>query len=136
MNQLVADGKNIQLHFDPGTLPAIPYDTSAITQVMGNFIGNAVKFSPPNSKVLITTESLDDFIRLSVHDEGPGLSKEDQQLLFKEFQTLSARPTGGEKSTGLGLAICKKLIHLHGGQVGVSSELGKGSTFYFSLPTR
>jgi signal transduction histidine kinase len=135
MNQLVADGKNIKLHFDPGTIPSIPYDTSAITQVMGNFIGNAVKFSPSNSKVLITTENLENSIRFSVHDEGPGLSREDQQLLFKEFQTLSARPTGGEKSTGLGLAICKKLIHLHGGEVGVSSELGKGSTFYFSLPT-
>lgn len=108
LSQLVADKKNIQLHFDPGDLPAIPYDTSAITQVMGNFIGNAVKFSPPDSKVLVTTEKLDSTVRFSVHDEGPGLSAEDQQLLFKEFQTLTARPTGGEKSTGLGLAICKK----------------------------
>ncbi|MGV7221708.1 MAG: GAF domain-containing sensor histidine kinase [Nitrospinales bacterium] len=132
--QLLADGKNIHLYFDPGDLPNIPYDTSAITQVIGNFIGNAVKFSPPDSKVHVTTEKIENYIRFSVHDEGPGLSKEDQQLLFREFQTLSARPTGGEKSTGLGLAICKKLIHLHEGQVGVSSELGKGSVFYFSLP--
>lgn len=131
---LLADKKNIQLHFDPGNLPVISYDTSAITQVMGNFIGNAVKFSPTDSKILITTENLENSIRFSVHDEGPGLSGEDQQLLFKEFQTLTARPTGGEKSTGLGLAICKKLIHLHEGKVGVSSELGKGSTFYFSIP--
>ena len=132
--QLLADKKNIRLQFDPGSLKEIPYDTSAITQVMGNFIGNAVKFSPQDTTVLITTEKLDNSIRVSVHDEGPGLSKEDQQLLFKEFQTLTAKPTGGEKSTGLGLAICKKLIHLHKGQVGVSSELGKGSVFYFSLP--
>lgn len=134
LSQLIADKKNIQLHFDPGDLSDISYDTSAITQVMGNFIGNAVKFSPPNSKVLVTTEKLDSTVRFSVHDEGPGLSTEDQQLLFKEFQTLTARPTGGEKSTGLGLAICKKLIHLHDGQVGVASKLGEGSTFYFSLP--
>ena len=132
--QLLADKKNIKVHFDPGDLPNVAYDTRAISQVLGNFIGNAVKFSPPDSKVLVTTEKLDKSIRLSVHDEGPGLSKEDQQLLFKEFQTLTARPTGGEKSTGLGLAICKKLIHMHDGQVGVSSELGKGSSFYFSLP--
>ncbi len=132
--QLLADKKNIQVHFDPGSLPPVPYDKRAISQVLGNFIGNAVKFSPPETKVLVTTEKLDDSIRLSVHDEGPGLSKEDQQLLFQEFQTLTARPTGGEKSTGLGLAICKKLIHLHDGKVGVSSELGKGSTFYFSIP--
>ncbi len=132
--QLLADKKNIQVYFDPGEIPNIPYDTRAISQVLGNFIGNAVKFSPPESKVLVTTEKLDGSIRLSVHDDGPGLSNEDQKLLFKEFQTLTARPTGGEKSTGLGLAICKKLIHLHDGQVGVSSQLGKGSTFYFSLP--
>lgn len=134
MCRLLAEKKNIQLHFDPGTLPKVFCDTSAINQVIGNFIGNAVKFSPANSKILVTTEDLGNSIRFSVHDEGPGLSKEDQQLLFKEFQTLSSRPTGGEKSTGLGLAICKKLIHLHDGKVGVSSELGKGSTFYFSLP--
>jgi signal transduction histidine kinase len=134
LSQLLGDKKNIQIHFDPGTIPLISYDSDAITQVMGNFIGNAVKFSPANSKILVTTEKLEHSVRLSVHDEGPGLSKEDQQLLFKEFQTLSARPTGGEKSTGLGLAICKKLIHMHEGKVGVSSELGKGSVFYFSLP--
>ncbi len=132
--QLLADKKKIKLNFDPGDLPEVPFDTRSINQVLGNFIGNAVKFSPPESKVLITTEKLDDSVRLSVHDEGPGLSEGDQQKLFQEFQTLTARPTGGEKSTGLGLAICKKLIHLHKGQVGVSSELEKGSTFYFSLP--
>ncbi len=134
LSQLLADKKNIQLHFDPGVIPDILYDTDAITQVMGNFLGNAVKFSPSESKVLVTTEKLENSVRFSVHDEGPGLSKEDQQLLFKEFQTLSAKPPGGEKSTGLGLAICKKIIHTHDGQVGVSSELGKGSVFYFSLP--
>ena len=132
--RLLADKKNIEIHFDPGDLPLAPFDTRAISQVLGNFIGNAVKFSPPGSKILVTTEKLEDSVRLSVHDEGPGLSSEDQQLLFKEFQTLTARPTGGEKSTGLGLAICKKLIHLHKGQVGVKSELKKGSTFYFSIP--
>jgi signal transduction histidine kinase len=132
--QLLADKKNIQIHFDPGETPDISYDTRAITQAMANFIGNAVKFSPPSSKVLVTTEKLDSSIRFSVHDEGPGLSEEDQQLLFKEFQTLSARPTGGEKSTGLGLAICKKLIHLHDGEVGAASKIGEGSTFYFKLP--
>jgi signal transduction histidine kinase len=134
MAQLLADKKDIQVHFDPGDLPLVHFDTRAINQVLGNFIGNAVKFSPLGSKILVTTEKLESSVRLSVHDDGPGLSKEDQQLLFKEFQTLTARPTGGEKSTGLGLAICEKLIHLHDGKVGVASELGKGSTFYFLLP--
>ncbi|GJL77256.1 MAG: hypothetical protein NPINA01_02450 [Nitrospinaceae bacterium] len=134
LNRLIAQKKNIQLHFDPENIPPISFDTNAMVQVMGNFIGNAIKFSPPNTHIHVTTENLKNAIRFSVHDEGPGISKEDQQLLFGEFQTLSAKPTGGEKSTGLGLAIVKKLVLLHEGEVGVSSELGKGSTFYFTLP--
>jgi len=87
-----------------------------------------------SSFIYLSMENLKNEIRFSVCDEGPGFSKEDQKLLFGEFQTLSAKPTGGEKSTGLGLAIVKKLVHLHKGRVGVSSESGKGSTFYFTLP--
>lgn len=111
-------------------------DKGAITQVMNNFVGNAIKFSPQNSKIRIKTEMINNYFRYSVSDEGPGISKEDQKLAFGEFQTLNGKPTGGEKSTGLGLAISKKLIHLHGGQVGIISELEKGSTFYFELPVK
>ena len=134
LNQLIAQKKNIDLHFDRENLPPLSFDDNAMVQVMGNFISNAIKFSPTDTHIHVTTENLKDEIRFSVHDEGPGISKEDQKLLFGEFQTLSAKPTGGEKSTGLGLAIVKKLVLLHKGQVGVSSEPGKGSTFYFTLP--
>ena len=86
-------------------------------------------------RIDITTEKTEgQGTRFSVRDEGPGLSKEDQGLLFREFQKLSAQPTGDEKSTGLGLAIVKKLITLHEGEVGVHSTLGEGSTFFFILP--
>jgi signal transduction histidine kinase len=134
LNQLLARKKNIILHMNLSDIPPLFFDQGAIIQVMGNFIGNAIKFSPPNTEIFIATEKTENSIRFSVRDEGPGLSEEDQQLLFKEFQTLSAKPTGGEKSTGLGLAIVKKLINLHKGEVGVESKLGVGSTFFFSLP--
>ncbi|UCE63389.1 MAG: PAS domain-containing protein [Nitrospirota bacterium] len=133
-NQLLAQKKNITLHMNLSNIPPLSFDQSAIIQVMGNFIGNAIKFSPPDTAIVVATDKVEDGVRFSVRDEGPGLSKEDQELLFKEFQTLTAKPTAGEKSTGLGLAIVKKLIHLHNGEVGVESTLGMGSTFYFTLP--
>ncbi len=135
-NQLLAKKKNITLHLNLSDIPSLCFDQSAIIQVIGNFVGNAIKFSPPNTNIVITTEKTENRVKLSVRDEGPGLSKEDQQLLFQEFQRLSAKPTGGEKSTGLGLAIVKKLIHLHNGEVGVESQLGEGSTFFFHLPIK
>ncbi len=134
LHQLLAKKKQITLHMSLNEIPPLRFDQNAIVQVMSNLIGNAIKFSPPHTNIFVATEHSANRIRFSVRDEGPGLSQEDQELLFKEFQRLSAKPTGGEKSTGLGLAIVKKLIHLHNGQVGAESTLGKGTTFFFSLP--
>lgn len=134
LNQILAQKKNIQLHLDPGDIPKVSMDENAMVQVVGNFIGNAIKFSPSNTDIYISTRLEDSHIWFSVRDEGPGLSEDDQKLLFGEFQTLSAKPTGGEKSTGLGLAIVKKIINLHQGEVGAESKLGTGSTFFFKLP--
>lgn len=71
---------------------------------------------------------------MSVLDEGPGISPEDQSKLFGDFQRLGAQPTGGEKSTGLGLAIVKKIVEAHGGTLDVQSQIGSGSTFSFKIP--
>jgi PAS domain S-box-containing protein len=132
--QLLANKKDIRLEARLEETPPVYFDTSAMTQVMGNFIGNAIKFSPPGTRIVVATQKAGAAVRFSVTDEGPGLSEEDKKLTFGEFQTLSAKPTGDEKSTGLGLAIVKKIIHLHGGEVGVESEPGKGATFYCTLP--
>ncbi len=133
--RLIAQKKDIGLCLDLSDIPPTKYDQSAIAQSVGNLISNAIKFSPHHSKIQIAT-ALDPngFIRFSVTDEGPGICSEEQKLLFDEFQTLSPKPTGGEKATGLGLAIVKKLIGMHGGKVEVICERGKGSTFYFTLP--
>ena len=136
MNQVLANLKNIQLDFEQKDLPQLTVDKCAMIQVINNLIGNAIKFSPKNSKVLIKTENYNNHFRFSIKDEGPGISEQDKKLAFGEFQTLSNKPTGGEKATGLGLAISKKIVRLHGGQVGLDSALGKGSTFYFELPLK
>ena len=69
-----------------------------------------------------------------VQDEGPGISEKDHSRLFQDFARLSARPTGGEKSTGLGLAIARRMVEAHGGQIGVDSVPGHGATFWFNIP--
>jgi len=134
LNQLIADKKGIRLKIKLGNTPPLSVDKNAMIQAIDNFISNAIKFSPPDTRIDIGTDNAGNEIRFWVIDQGPGISREDQELLFGEFQTLSTKPTGGEKSTGLGLAITKKIINLHGGNVGVSSEPGKGCTFYFTIP--
>lgn len=132
-HKLIAKKKNITISLNLGKITKVYCDKNAITQIMGNFIGNAIKFSPTGSKITVKTARKDKGVRFSVQDEGPGICMEEQILLFNEFQTLSTQPTGGEKSTGLGLAIVKKLVNLHGGKVGVNCKEGKGSLFYFDL---
>jgi two-component system sensor histidine kinase/response regulator len=132
-HELLAKKKNIRIALELGNIPTVHCDKNAIIQIMGNFIGNAIKFSPANTKFTVRTAREGNAVRFSVTDEGPGICSEEQKLLFGEFQTLSNKPTGGEKSTGLGLAIVKKLVNLHGGNVGVNSGDEKGCTFFFDL---
>jgi signal transduction histidine kinase len=73
-------------------------------------------------------------IEFSVIDQGQGIRVEEQSKLFAAFQRTSTKPTAGEHSTGLGLSICKKIVELHGGTIGVESEVGRGSRFFFTLP--
>jgi len=134
LHQLLAKKKDIQLMFSPENIPPLMLDKNAMIQAIGNFIGNAIKFSPHGRLVKISTECEEGVVRFSVNDEGPGLTEEELKLAFTEFQTLTAKPTGGEKSTGLGLSIVKKIIILHGGEVGVTSGAGKGANFYFTVP--
>ena len=131
-----ADKKNIAFHFNLGKIPRLVVDKNAMIQVINNLIGNAIKYSPQDTQIYISTENRGNQVQLSIRDEGPGISNEEQPLLFEEFKTLSAKPTGGELSTGLGLAIVKKLVNLHEGEVGVYSHPGNGSTFYFNLPIK
>jgi signal transduction histidine kinase len=117
----------------PEGLPAGTGDDRRIKQVLLNLIGNAIKFTDCGEvRVHIVFDN--DRFTVSVVDTGPGISVTDQARIFEEFQQADSSATREKGGTGLGLAIVKRIIHLHGGSIGVQSTLGAGSTFSFSLP--
>ncbi|RYD85993.1 MAG: ATP-binding protein [Verrucomicrobiaceae bacterium] len=105
-----------------------------IRRALGNLIGNAVKFSSSGESITISLHHEGSAVRIDVADEGPGIAAGDIPQLFEPYTTSGASPADGEKGTGLGLAIAKRLIEAHGGQIGVTSEPGQGSTFFIRLP--
>ncbi len=131
---VMAAPKNTAILLDDIPAATLTADPPRLRQVIDNLISNAVKYSPSGSTVRVRAERLDSAWRISVQDEGPGIKPQDRDRLFKEFAKLSARPTGGESSTGLGLAITRRIVEAHGGQIGVDSEPGEGATFWFTLP--
>jgi signal transduction histidine kinase len=119
-----------QSHEEPQFLA----DYRALQHVIENLVSNAIKYSPHGKNVFVRVKSSVDAVRVEVQDEGPGISEEDMKKLFGKFARLSAQPTGGEHSTGLGLSIVKKLVEAMHGRVWCESELGKGATFVVELP--
>ncbi|WNB17687.1 ATP-binding protein [Marivirga arenosa] len=109
-------------------------DSFFLKQVFENLISNALKFSPKGSKVSIGTETHHEFHHIYVKDEGPGISEKDKVKLFTKYMTLTAKPTGDETSTGLGLSIVKKYVEEMNGSVWCESELGKGAKFIVAFP--
>jgi signal transduction histidine kinase len=110
-------------------------DSDRMREAIDNLVSNAIKYSPIGGKITLTVTYEADHARIHVTDEGAGLSPEDLGRLFGRFQRLSAKPTGGESSTGLGLSIVKRIIDMHGGKVTASSAgPGEGSTFTILLP--
>ena len=126
--------KNIQIHCCVENGFEITTDALALRRVIDNLISNALKFSLPDTSVFVRILTVDQAVYICVQDQGPGISKADQQKLFRKFQKLSARPTSGEPSTGLGLAIVKGLVERMKGEITVNSELGKGTEFVIRLP--
>lgn len=130
-----AHQKSITLVHTPCPEPLVVYtDMTAARQVLDNLISNAVKYSPHGKNVHLMAYALSDMAVISIRDEGPGLTEDDKQKLFGKFTRLSARPTGGEHSTGLGLSIVKTLVERMGGSVRCESEYGHGATFVVELP--
>jgi signal transduction histidine kinase len=111
-------------------------DRLKITQVLDNLLSNAVKYSFPDTTVILRVTESDSIVHTEVADQGQGIPEEEIPRLFEPFSRLSVRSTGGEKSTGLGLAICRRIIEGHGGTIEAESERGAGSTFRFTLPIR
>lgn len=134
LNQPAADHKDIRVELDCGGMSQWNFDASRVERVLDNLLSNAFKFSHPGSKVGLKVFEADDRLHVQVSDEGQGIHEDEIGNLFTEFRRTQTSPTGDERSTGLGLSICKRIIEAHGGSMGVESELGKGSCFSFFLP--
>jgi signal transduction histidine kinase/ActR/RegA family two-component response regulator len=130
-----AEAKNIRLHFETHAKQTqIMADKNILRQVLDNLISNAIKYSPADREVFVRIVASDKTVRCEVQDQGPGLSIEDQQKLFGKFTRLTARPTAGEHSTGLGLFIVKKMAEAMHGQVWCESTEGQGACFTVEFP--
>ncbi|MCU0426727.1 MAG: ATP-binding protein [Candidatus Kapabacteria bacterium] len=131
-----AEAKSIKLHFrSEQDSVMVLADGQLIVQVLENIVSNAVKYSPTNKNVFVSVTRPDSRrVRVTVRDEGPGLTPQDKENLFRKFAKLSARPTAGEDSTGLGLSIVKRMIEAMHGTVSCESELGQGAAFIVDLP--
>ncbi|MFK5970029.1 MAG: hybrid sensor histidine kinase/response regulator [Candidatus Marithrix sp.] len=131
----VAESKNIQLQLNNHDEKCyVKVDTNSIYRILDNLISNAIKYSLPNKKILISISNNYDSVRFKIKDEGPGLSDMDQKKLFGQFTRLTPQPTGGEHSTGLGLFIVKQLAETMHGKVWCESMLGHGATFIVEFP--
>jgi signal transduction histidine kinase len=133
--QRIADYKHIHiLYSSPGEVPRVWADNIAVAAVLDNLLSNAVKYSPPGMCIWVQVQGDNTSASCSVQDEGPGLSQEEQAQLFQRGVRLSAVSTGGEPSTGYGLAVAKELIEQLGGTIWCISTPGQGACFSFRLP--
>lgn len=132
--QLKIVAQNHPLTLDvPTDLPLLFADRQRIAQVVANLVGNAAKYSPPSAAIALLAQAEQPFIRISVHDEGPGIGPEERENIFEPFQRgeTANRTT---KGAGLGLAICKHLVEAHGGSIWIEDHDGTGTTMVFTLP--
>ena len=133
----IAHRKNINITVISGQSEiTIWSDRVAIAAVLDNLLSNAVKYSEPGCEIWVAIESDANSVTCSVRDEGRGLTAAEQERLFVPGSKLGPAPTGGEKSSGYGLAVAKSLVERIGGSIGCESEQGKGTSFYFTLPLR
>jgi signal transduction histidine kinase len=131
---LTAEDKNIKIHSTITDKMMLYIDWNMIESVIRNLLSNAIKFSHEGGKIEVSKEETDDFVTFSVKDEGVGISAKNIDKLFRIDTTFTTKGTANERGTGLGLILCKEFVERHGGNIWVESEVGKGSTFKFTLP--
>jgi signal transduction histidine kinase len=127
-------GLTLERHVDE-RLGEIRADQRKVKQVLLNLLSNAVKFTPEGGRIYVRAALVDATVEISVTDTGIGIAPEDHEAVFEEFKQVGKAERKAE-GTGLGLALCRKFVELHGGRIWVKSEIGAGSTFTFSLPMR
>lgn len=130
---LAAKAKQIEITSTLEDVTEFDFDKDRISQVVDNLLGNAIKFSQPETTIHVSLNENNARVSIHVRDQGPGIKKDEIDKIFGSFEKLSNAPTAGEKSTGLGMAIVKKIVDAHKGQIEVQSEVGKGTVFKISL---
>jgi signal transduction histidine kinase len=133
--QPLAREKEIALEEElPEDLPELRADRAKLRRILVNLVSNALKFTPKGGRVRLGASREGGFVRVSVADTGVGIPREDLHDIFDKYAQARSRATRSEKGTGLGLYITRQLVELHGGKISVQSEVGKGSTFSFTIP--
>lgn len=133
--RVIADEKGITVrNYLAGQIPKFPFDRKRIQQVMNNLLGNALKFVPPGGEIIVRSMLQGDFARVTVTDTGQGIPANSIGTVFQRFKQLQGAEERDHHSAGMGLALCKDFIEMHGGVIKVSSEVGRGSVFEFTLP--
>lgn len=137
INEQSAKAKKLEIEttFDKGIPSKFLADPNRLIEVFDNLISNAIKFSKSGGKIRVHIKKAKEGVEISVSDQGIGIPKNELPKVFDRFARISSKPTAGEKSTGLGLSICKQIIGLHKGKIDVDSEIGKGTTFTIFLPS-
>jgi len=128
--------KQLHLELDVPADLRLEADQIKLARILYNLVHNAVKFTPPGGRIVVRGRQEGDWFRLDVSDTGIGIAPEDQAHLFKQFVRLDDSSGRREVGIGLGLAVCHRLVSLHGGTITVESEPGKGSTFTVRIPRR
>ncbi len=134
--QVLASKKNVTIHFDCALVLVTQSDKSYLTRIFENLLSNALKFSEAERNIFVKAFETEEWVIVSIKDEGPGIGSDDQTKMFQKFQRLSARPTAGESSTGLGLWIVKTILKKMNGEITCESVLKEGSTFTVHLPKK
>jgi signal transduction histidine kinase len=125
----------LAVEVEPDLAPVVG-DERKIKQILLNFLSNAVKFTPDGGRIGVRAGRVEGGVEIAVSDTGVGIAPEDQAAIFEEFRQVGTDYVRKREGTGLGLALTKRFVELHGGQIRVESEVGKGSTFTFTLPER
>jgi signal transduction histidine kinase len=130
---VLAQERKLTLQVCGDTAPLV-VDRDLLQRVLVNLLGNAIAFSPAGGTILVDVTAAGDALRVTVRDQGHGIPPEYHSRIFEKFGQVESCKKGKKYSTGLGLTFCKLAVEAHGGQIGVESEVGKGSTFWFTLP--
>jgi signal transduction histidine kinase len=134
--EILARQKNIDIQLELEPLFSFKYDVRLMKRVLANLVENAIKYCPPDSRIVLTSREDHDYICVTVMDNGPGIRPEERLKIFEKFYRCNDVRESGVKGSGLGLYLVKYFVELHEGLVNMQSELGRGTSFTVQLPVR